>query len=96
MGQGVLQYATYEMDQLLTLDAKQLFAERPQTVLSIFRALSERCILPIEEELEMDDRLALDNLIFDMLGLTPKEREAVYEAIVGLVEGRLKKARSLR
>ena len=34
-------------------------------------------------------------LIFDALDLTKGERDAVYEAVINLVEGRLKKAESL-
>jgi hypothetical protein len=44
----------------------------------------------------LPDRCALDNIIFDALGLTQGERDAVYEAVVNLVEARLKKAESLR
>jgi len=38
---------------------------------------------------------ALDDIVFDALGLTQGERDAVYEAVVNLVEARLKKAESL-
>jgi hypothetical protein len=34
-------------------------------------------------------------VVFDVLGLTPGEREAVYEAVVALMRARLEKARSL-
>jgi hypothetical protein len=37
----------------------------------------------------------LDNAIFDILALTQGERDAVYEAVINLVEARLKKAGSL-
>lgn len=43
-----------------------------------------------------DDRRALDAIIFDALGLTQGERDGVYEAVVNLVESRLRKARSLK
>jgi hypothetical protein len=33
-----------------------------------------------------------DDVVFDALGLTTGEREAVYEAVVELVQARLKKA----
>jgi hypothetical protein len=38
---------------------------------------------------------ALDEVVFDVLGLTAGEREAVYEAVVNLVRARLEKARSV-
>jgi hypothetical protein len=38
---------------------------------------------------------ALDDVVFDVLGLTVGEREAVYEAVVTLVRARLAKAKSV-
>ena len=38
----------------------------------------------------------LDAIIFDALNLTQGERDGVYEAVVNLVESRLRKARSLK
>jgi hypothetical protein len=37
----------------------------------------------------------LDDIVFSVLGLTKGERDAVYEAVIDLVESRLKKAESL-
>lgn len=37
----------------------------------------------------------LDEITFDILGLTNDEREEVYRAVVELVTNRLKKARSV-
>jgi len=37
----------------------------------------------------------LDDVVFDVLGLAPGEREAVYEAAVELVRARLQKAQSV-
>jgi hypothetical protein len=37
----------------------------------------------------------LDEVVFDVLGLTAGEREAVYEAVVNLVRARLEKASSV-
>lgn len=47
------------------------------------------------EDIFSPGRLALDNIIFDILGLTQGERDAVYEAVVELVRARLEKARSV-
>jgi len=41
------------------------------------------------------DSRALDDVVFDVLGLTQGERQAVYEEVVELVRKRLEKARSL-
>ena len=47
-------------------------------------------------EYTMPDRHALDAIIFDALNLTQGERDAVYEAVIHLVEARLQKASSLK
>ena len=39
-------------------------------------------------------RRDLDNIIFDVLQLTQGERDGVYEAVIQLVETRLKKAKT--
>jgi len=46
-------------------------------------------------ELKDGDRKALDNIVFGILSLTQGERDAVYEAVINLVEARLKKAGSV-
>jgi gamma-glutamyl phosphate reductase len=46
-------------------------------------------------DLQAADRRALDEVVFDVLGLTPGEREAVYEAVVNLVRARLERAQSV-
>jgi hypothetical protein len=53
-----------------------------------------RNVLAFEEEIHQPDRRALDDVVFDILGLTAGEREAVYEAVINLVRARLEKARS--
>jgi hypothetical protein len=57
-------------------------------------ALPARRILFLEQKKHRCDEpwQDLDGFIFDMLGLTQMERDAVYEAVVSLVERRLQKA----
>jgi type I restriction-modification system DNA methylase subunit len=54
-----------------------------------------REILKFREELKQKDRKELEYVLFDCLNLTNSEREAVYEAVIDLVEARLRKASSL-
>ncbi len=69
---------------LLLEDAKQVEEQ-----------LASRDIKPVGEELQTKEHRALDDMIFDALGLTQGERDAVYEAVIDLVETRLNKASSL-
>ncbi|MDW8075851.1 MAG: hypothetical protein RMK00_08795, partial [Bacteroidota bacterium] len=64
-------------------------------LLNRFEKLKKRDVLPVFRELFEPDRRALDDVVFDVLGLTQGEREAVYEAVVALVRARLEKARSV-
>jgi hypothetical protein len=60
-----------------------------------FDILSARPAQSVEIEKSLPDRRALDEVVFDVLGLTAAEREAVYEAVVELVRKRLEKAQSV-
>jgi hypothetical protein len=48
-----------------------------------------------QEPNPLPDRKALDDIVFDALGLTEEERKEVYYAVAELVQNRLKKARSV-
>ena len=54
--------------------------------------------VPISEQepKPLPDRKALDDLVFDVLGLTDEERKEVYRAICQLVWERISRARSVR
>jgi hypothetical protein len=43
----------------------------------------------------LPDRKALDDIVFDILGLTQQERNEVYWAVCELVKNRLEKAKSV-
>ncbi len=92
LGEGVLDTAVYEANQMPILDPELLPLEDAKQVEV---QLASRDIKPVDEELETEEHRALDDMIFDVLELTQDERDAVYEAVVELVETRLKKADSL-
>jgi hypothetical protein len=86
------------------IDIRKFEVIRPEVMRSFgierleaaFEQMSKRPIQPLEIEIHQPDRWALDEVVFDVLGLTAGEREAVYEAVVNLVRARLEKARSVR
>jgi len=43
----------------------------------------------------LSDRKALDDVVFDALGLTEDERKEVYWAVAELVKNKLEKAKSV-
>ena len=85
-GGGLLKIQTYEISELLCLGPRTFAFEDE----AIFASTTWEMLDP------SDDRRSLDAVIFDVLGLTQDERDGVYEAVVNLVESRLRKARSLR
>jgi len=96
LGEGVLQYAVYEMADLLVIDPWSVASSARQPMLDAFHELKMRPIEAVESEMRQSDRRALDEIIFDDLGLTQDERGAVYEAVIELVRDRLNKAESAR
>lgn len=75
----------------------------------VFAQFKESPVLPVKEEYGFKfeeennlislqpraERKQLDNIVFDALALTHGERDAVYEAVINLVELRLSKAGSV-
>jgi len=92
LGQGVLQYATYEMRRLPTLNAKKMTQGLRERVANAFRPLANREIRPIFEEVRMKDRREMDDAIFDFINLSKAERDGIYTALTQLVQTRLEKA----
>ncbi|MCX7937372.1 MAG: hypothetical protein N2971_06680, partial [Chlorobi bacterium] len=85
LGEGLLDLTVYEVAACSVVNPT-LLKRSP---------LFARPILDIDHELLQPDRRALDDVVFEVLGLTAGEREAVYEAVVALVRARLEKARSV-
>ena len=68
-----------------------------EKLLNRYDRIKQRPIeMHVRDEYSCTDRYELDEVIFDALNLNQKEREAVYEAVIDLVESRLKKAESLK
>ena len=91
LGGGGLKTAVYEVKDFHILQP-ELVAFNEDLV----NTLIQREVGTIQEDVEHPNRRALDAIIFDALGLTQGERDGVYEAVVNLVEARLRKARSLK
>ncbi|MGD9873680.1 MAG: DNA methyltransferase [Kiritimatiellia bacterium] len=99
LGQGVLDFfmADFLRMRIPVIDSPQLLAA--------YKAIKDRPIRRIHDELGFDsgtkrfdplpDRRAVDDAVFDALKLTKGERDAVYEAVLNMVDARLNKAQSL-
>ena len=94
-GIGVAYLYGPEIRALSVMAPDVLSFEDKQHLHETFSSMRKRAILKIADEIQQPDRRALDDMIFDVLGLTKGEREAVYEAVVNLVRARLEKAKSV-
>jgi len=88
----ILQYENIKYCKLIN---EENLVNRP--IHSIFTELGFDPKKPIREQEPnpLPDRKALDDIVFDALGLTEEERKEVYWAVAELVKTRLEKARSV-
>jgi hypothetical protein len=84
-----------EVRRVMILDPKKVDNTTAKQVIRAFDVLCRRAIGPIYDDVKKQDRHNFDDVFFDILSLTQGEREAVYEAVINLVEARLKKAGSV-
>jgi hypothetical protein len=94
-GGGPIDATVYEIANVYVLHESLLDSEEKDEVTRRFAEIRDREIESIIDEIHQPDRRALDEVVFDVLGLTAGERDAVYEAVVALVRARLEKARSV-
>ena len=89
-GDGVLWTAVYEVQDLL-VPSFSLFPDSIMRELQkALKALKQRPIKPIAQEVKQKDRRALDAAVLKALGLDPKEYlPRIYEGLVEMVEERL-------
>jgi hypothetical protein len=98
-GGGLLKIQTYELKSLPCLeietDSVQYFINDDNK--SIFEECGINPKQPIrdQEPNPLPDRKELDNIVFDILGLSGQERKEVYWSVCELVHNRLSKARSV-
>ncbi len=96
-GEGVLEIQTYETANLRIV--------KPEHITTIDECLFTSSDLDIvsrengDPAWQVDDvsanRRAIDDVVFDVLGLTQDERDAVYESVIELISNRLSRASSV-
>lgn len=103
LGEGILWLATYEVKNVrvlcvpLQVQIDNSFLSRP--VRDIFGecGIDPKSDIPIAEQepAPLPDRKALDDIVFDALGLDQEERKQVYRAVCQLVWERISRAKSV-
>jgi hypothetical protein len=95
LGEGALKTEGIDIRKFEVIRPEVLRSFGIERLEAAFEQMSKRPIQPLEIEIHQPDRRALDEVVFEVLGLTAGEREAVYEAVVALVRARLEKAQSV-
>ena len=91
LGKGARSLMVSDYEDVPTLTKINVDKETAESLLKQVYLLPPRRIVNSESEWS-----TLDAIIFDALDLTQGEQDAVYEAVINLVESRLRKARSLK
>ena len=103
----VLKIQVYEQLQNFVVNPDRLTKPLLKKLSKAFDKLSQREIGSVFEEISADspedvsldkvkpDRRDLDNVVFEILGLTEEEQLEVYRAVVDLVKSRIEKAKSV-
>jgi hypothetical protein len=94
-GGGPRSMMVYEVQDLLVLKSDSADDQTAETISTLFVRMGNMMLQPFVKDVDEPNRRALDNAVFDTLRLTQGERDAVYEAVINLVEARLSKAGSL-
>jgi hypothetical protein len=95
-GEGVLWLAGYEVSRIQLPDLSTLCLADRRSLEDALALVADAQVLPAIEQVTQPAQRTLDAVVFDLLELTPSEREAVVEATVELVESRIRRARAGR
>lgn len=93
LGEGVLWLATYELEKIMLPDPRALDAAARRGLSSRFEALAALPVIDTAEALNRPEQRALDDFVFDLVGLVPAEREAARMALLDSLSGRRLRAR---
>ena len=88
LGEGVLWLATYELSEILLPDPRGLDDATRRELSSHFEALAALPVIDMPEALDRPAQRALDELVFDLVGLPPGEREAARAELLDSLSGR--------
>ena len=84
LGEGVLWLAAYEIERIVLPDPRALDAATARSLATAFERLAALPLADTPEAIAGDERHALDELVFDLLGLPAAERAAARAALLDL------------
>jgi len=93
-GQGVLTTYGPDFDTVRLITSSAFTPEQTERGRQLLNQIGERTIGSVWEEVNKADHKALDDLVFDVLGLSESERDEFRHQLVQLVRSRLERAAS--
>jgi hypothetical protein len=88
LGEGVLWLATYELAEILLPDPRALDAGTRRELVARFEALAALPVIDTPDALQRPEQQALDELVYELVGLPATEREAARAALLASLAGR--------
>lgn len=96
LGEGANAMMVYDVARMPVIDVSKLGKEPIRKLENALNRLSKRDIMTIREEIASEDHRALDDIVFDIFGLSKKEQKEIYSALIDLVTERTAKAKSVK
>ncbi|CAG1011503.1 hypothetical protein ANRL4_04427 [Anaerolineae bacterium] len=94
-GGGVLKTDGNDIKLFPCIRLTSLTQDEVARLTSVFDGTVNEVVGSIRDEIQKDKRQQLDDVVFDLIGLSRDERRAVYEELIALVSQRVEKARSV-
>ena len=95
-GSGPIKTEGVDIGQIVVLDPEKVAQKDIAAFEESVGAIAQSELYIVTSIAETKPTKQLDEIVFDILNLTKGEREAVYEAVIDLVEKRLEKAKSVK
>jgi hypothetical protein len=95
LGEGALDTAVYEAQEILVPDIRAFGESTLRQLHDLMVTMVGRPALPVQEEILLDDRRQLDELVLGAIGLGAREAADVRLGLNRLVSDRVHKAKSL-
>lgn len=95
-GEGVLWLAGYEVARIRLPDPRTLAPAERSALEESWREIATAPILPVAEQVAQASQQKLDQVVFDLLQIGPRERAEVLEALCDLTHLRISRAQAGR
>ena len=93
LGEGVLWLANYELSKILLPDPRALDESARRELSALFEAVAGRPVVDMPQALARPEQVALDEMIFELVGLPAADRTAARSALLDCLAGRRLRAR---